>query len=252
MTDARVYDADQVDRYIADLQEHVASLQNEIAALHDEVALSAVANRDEAAERALGRAMIQAQLAADRAADDATREAERILENAYRRSGEILEEAKQQYDRMLDAARREADRLGADATRRPEHLPGPSGRPIRSFDESQYAPSAVSQPVDALRQGPRPPWAQPPRAVSPQGEDRPPDYDDPRGASAGRFAAAYPPPGLEPLGGPPMPRHQPHASTPFAAPPPTGSPVIPADRGDLGGPEPRAMATDGRGGGRSA
>jgi DivIVA protein len=252
MTDARVYDADQVDRYIAELQEHVASLQNEIAALHDEVALSAVANRDEAAERALGRAMIQAQLAADRAADDATREAERILENAYRRSGEILEEAKQQYDRMLDAARREADRLATDATRRQERTPGPSARPIRSFDESQYAPSAASQPVDVLRQGPRPPWVQPPRTVSPQGEDRPPNYDDPRGASAGRLSVAFPPPGQEPPGGPPMGRKEPHPTMPFAAPPPTSSSVIPADRGDLGGPDARALATDGRGGGRSA
>jgi hypothetical protein len=146
MADPRVYDADQVDRYVAELQSEVATLRQQLATLHDEVALSAVATRDEAAERALGRALIQAQYAADRSADEAAQEAERLLEEAHRQRLDLLDRARQEHDRLLDAARREgnsiveqarveAERLAIETRREPARFngaprqPAPAGRP---------------------------------------------------------------------------------------------------------------------------
>ena len=98
--------------------------------------LSAIATRDEAAERALGRALIQAQYAADRAADEAAQESERILEDAHRQRRDLLDHARQEHERLMDAARRdgnsiveqaraEADRLLNQARSEPRATPAP-------------------------------------------------------------------------------------------------------------------------------
>lgn len=108
MAETRVYDADQVDRYVAELQGRMASLNAELVRLQQEVAVSEGVARDEAAERALGRALIHAQMAADRATEDAAQKAHQLVENAYRQGREVVAHAQEEAERIVAAARFEA------------------------------------------------------------------------------------------------------------------------------------------------
>lgn len=201
MPDARVYDADEVDRYVAQLQHHVAELQGEVAALRHQLSQSAMAGRDEAAERALGRAMIQAQLAADQATEDAAKEAERIIDDAHRARREILQQAQQEQDRILSGVRRGA-----------EHTDGDYAAQRTSYGASPYSgPVPAPGGSDLLgRPPPPPPWANPAPSPSASGPDEP-FRPAPQNAVRADESA-----------GPPR-------GVPFLAPPPTGRPVLSAD-----------------------
>ena len=207
MSDARVYDADEVDRYVAQLQQHVAELQGEVAALRHELSQSAVAGRDEAAERALGRAMIQAQLAADQATDDAAQEAERIIDDAHRIRRDILQQAQEERDRILSAARRG-----------PAHSDGDSAAHTTAYGASPYSGPASGAPDLLARMPPPPPWANPAPSPSASGPDEPFRPGPQNTVRADESAASR--------------------GVPFIAPPPTGRPVLSIDQAHLEPPGP--------------
>jgi vacuolar-type H+-ATPase subunit H len=101
----RLYDADAVDHYIAQLQSHIQDLQRQVG---DAMALAEEAQAKVAAagksEALLGRALLSAQQAADQAVADAQRQADLIVAEARQEADRLLSDVRADAQRIVDEA----------------------------------------------------------------------------------------------------------------------------------------------------
>ena len=130
----RLYDADAVDHYIAQLQAHIQDLQRQVA---DAMALAEEAQAKAAAagksEALLGRALLSAQQAADEAIGDAQRRAELIVAEARQEADRLLSDVREDAQRIVDEAHQTVEAVfaalnthhGAEAVPEPAMFPPP-------------------------------------------------------------------------------------------------------------------------------
>ncbi len=129
----RLYDADAVDRYVAQLQSHIEDLQTQVT--------EAMAAAQEAQEKAaavgtaeaiLGRALLAAQRAADESIADAQRQAGLILAEARRDGDRLLGDVRAEAQRIVDEAHETVEAVFAALP--PQRQPTPfSPPPVASW-----------------------------------------------------------------------------------------------------------------------
>ncbi len=117
----RLYDADAVDHYIAQLQAHIRDLQRQVT---DAVALAREAEAKATAagrsEALLGRALLSAQQAADQTRGDAERQAELIVAEARQEADRLLADVRADAQRIVDEAHQTVEAVFAALNAHPE------------------------------------------------------------------------------------------------------------------------------------
>jgi hypothetical protein len=156
----RLYDAEAVDRYIAQLQAHIGDLQSQV----DEAVRVAQQAQHKAvsatnAEAMLGRAMLSAQRMADDTIADAERHAELLLADARREADRLLGDVRAHAQRIVDEAHETVETVfAALASQRDQQ---PAGQPE---PETAVFPPPPTPPT--------PVWAAPdPASRQPDEED---------------------------------------------------------------------------------
>jgi len=171
----RLYDADAVDHYIAQLQAHIEDLQRQLT---DAVGLAEQAQAKAAAtgksEALLGRALLSAQQAADQAIGDAQRQAELIVAEARREADRMLSDVRADAQRIVDEAHQTVEAVfatlnahhEAEAPPEPEPAPAVFPPPVAPPPAMWAAPDPSTREPDddedaAWAPAPHTPWDQP-------------------------------------------------------------------------------------------
>ena len=124
----RVYDGDEVDRYIGQLHQEIQQLNAELAELRQRPRLLDPHDGIASVERTLGRALLVTEEVARRLSEDAAREAEDL-------KARIIAAAQREAATIVEAAHREAAATSNGRDRRPSSASTP------------YAPPPTPPPV---------------------------------------------------------------------------------------------------------
>jgi len=168
----RLYDADAVDHYIAQLQAHIRDLQRQVT---DAMALAQEAQAKAAAtgksEALLGRALLSAQQAADQTMADAERRADLIVAEARHEADRLLADVRADAQRIVDEAHQTVEAVFAALHAHEE--PGP-------VPEPEAAPAAFAPPPPpSMWAAPDPSTREPDDQAAPDDERAPDDWAPP-------------------------------------------------------------------------